>query len=348
MFTFKCIVVQLLWTKYFFHAELYSRNYDRLFVSFDSLVASPTDFAKKCKLFVNEDIVLNDLEIDIFIDKTMKHENIAYSNISNDIPLYVKNILNIMKADSLNKVTNHKFDSIRRDFLSFYEMVQVTDVVFNTQLSKDLHAVLSSKEQEIAELNFQVTAYTEQAQVFLKTNEELKIRIAELTTHTESLQAQNNELVEQKEQQEQQEQKLESQQQLQQQLQEQQAALQAANAEKTQEMTVLMDDLIQVKENKEHQQTQDKERIVALTTHAESLQAQNNELVEQKEQQGHELENQKKLYQQQQQQQAELQAENEERLKENQTLNEEVKCLAADLIGLKDNKGLKLNRIFRK
>ncbi len=127
----------LIWLKHFFHAELYSRKYPRLFVRFDCLVERTTDTARNLKDFLDKDgdtLVVSD-ELDTFIDKKLKHNNLSGRNVGEHVPDFLRRIIDAVEADALEQID---FDLIREQYKSAYSMFHSPDVISYTKLSKHL------------------------------------------------------------------------------------------------------------------------------------------------------------------------------------------------------------------
>ena len=106
----------LLWAKHTLDAEYFSRKYDRASIIFDDLLDNPNrvvnDLAKLLDIDINEK---KQKYISSFLDKSIKHNNIDIKNFSKEVPLFLRELIDIIiKRDFDNR---DKFNSIRDEFL---------------------------------------------------------------------------------------------------------------------------------------------------------------------------------------------------------------------------------------
>lgn len=109
-----------LWSKYFFHSELQSRGYDRIFISFDRLIDNMEESLKEISSFLGIGDT-DEKKLNGFIDKGLKHNNIDYKTFGKDIPEHTVEILQIMEADRFADLKEEDFDRLREKFISYSE-----------------------------------------------------------------------------------------------------------------------------------------------------------------------------------------------------------------------------------
>jgi len=134
----------LLWTKYFLSAEYLSRKHPRIFLSFDSLLQNTKDNTKYLTNFISIDGRKQQKEIDLFLDKSVKHNNQSIKNISDNLPAFLENLLSIIKKEDFS---NHKkLDTTRKEFSNLLDMFKIVTVQNHVD-SKEVH------KQELQELS---------------------------------------------------------------------------------------------------------------------------------------------------------------------------------------------------
>ncbi|NCO00672.1 MAG: hypothetical protein GW906_02400 [Epsilonproteobacteria bacterium] len=137
----------LLWSKHFYHAEYFSRGYERLFVDFDTLVNDLDTQVKSIKAFVGLDKASLD-DIGDFIESGLKHKNISYENIKDSIPAFVREIVLLMKEHTLNETSYKVFDRLREELLASINIFHSQDVLSDVVLYKELSLEKTRLEQE--------------------------------------------------------------------------------------------------------------------------------------------------------------------------------------------------------
>ena len=105
----------ILWMKHFLLSENYSRKYNRIFISFDDLIYKTSMTLDEMSKFLGIDLVSKIQEnIDEFLDKNIKHNNIPIKNFSKDSTLLLQDIFKLIEIKKFND--ENKFDSMRKDF----------------------------------------------------------------------------------------------------------------------------------------------------------------------------------------------------------------------------------------
>jgi len=105
----------LLWSKHFLFAEYFSRRYKRIFLSFDNLLEDTDNILSVLEEFI--DLPLNkqiEKKIKKFLDKSIKHNNFRLENFSKDIPLFLREIIFIIKNKDFKN--SEKFDFLKNEF----------------------------------------------------------------------------------------------------------------------------------------------------------------------------------------------------------------------------------------
>jgi len=107
-----------LWSKYFFYSENYSRECDRMFISFDMLINNmPESLNKICNFL--EITKIDDQKIHGFIDKSLKHNNIDIAAIDTNLPYHIIEIIKLMSSDSLANLSFDEFDRLREEYYQY-------------------------------------------------------------------------------------------------------------------------------------------------------------------------------------------------------------------------------------
>jgi len=117
----------LLWTKYFYLSELYTRKYKRIFIGFDELVQDTLAQIETIKKFVG--IRKKNNDILKFIEKDLKHQNISFDNIKEYLPSFVRTTIELMNNNQLNETSFEVFDALREEFLTNREIFYAPDTI---------------------------------------------------------------------------------------------------------------------------------------------------------------------------------------------------------------------------
>ncbi|CAA6826102.1 MAG: Unknown protein, partial [uncultured Sulfurovum sp.] len=124
----------ILWMKHFLLSENYSRKYNRIFISFDDLIYKTPITLKEILDFLGIDLRKKMQEnIDDFLDKNIKHNNIPIKNFSKDSTLLLQDIFKLIGIKKFED--KNKFDSMRKDF---YHQLNL----FNNKELKDKNSIM--------------------------------------------------------------------------------------------------------------------------------------------------------------------------------------------------------------
>ena len=163
----------LLWAYHVVLAEKYTRNYKRIFFSFDKLLNNPStvihDISDKLDLNMNEIYKLKKDSISTFLEPNLKHHNITESSKVEKTPLIIKKIL--YHEDDYNSKNIEKiFDTLYDELFDYQKIFYNEDIMnklqflqtSNNTLTKDLKEIkkqrldlslkLEKKEKEIDNL----------------------------------------------------------------------------------------------------------------------------------------------------------------------------------------------------
>lgn len=134
----------LLWSHHFLSAEIMSRSYPRIFVSFDDVLYETDSTVDKLYDFTNiETKNKKRKQINQFLDINAKHNNSSLNNFSKETPAFLQNLFKILINSDFNN--DKRIDEIRRDFYYSLEMFQ------NSEMLKCV-ADQKSQKKEIHEL----------------------------------------------------------------------------------------------------------------------------------------------------------------------------------------------------
>jgi len=137
----------LLWTQHFLSAEYFSKNIQRMFLSFDELIEDRENSLKKLKEFTSVSISSKvEKLIEDFLDKNIKHNNISINNVNKDIPFFLSELITLI----INKEFDNKnlLKEIAKEFqysLEFFITKEMMDE------RKFLLEKLEQKELELRE-----------------------------------------------------------------------------------------------------------------------------------------------------------------------------------------------------
>jgi len=104
----------MLWTKHFLSAEYFSREYERMFLSFDELLFETKKSVDKLYQFTSFKGQKKRKAIGEFLDKDIKHNNIAIENFTKEIPRFLKELLKILQDNNFGDYET--LNIIRDDF----------------------------------------------------------------------------------------------------------------------------------------------------------------------------------------------------------------------------------------
>ena len=115
----------LLWGKYVLYGEYYSREFQRVFVSYDQLVRDPLGtlslIDEKLELGLSEEIKRNEQGIISFIERNMKKFNLTLRDLPSNTPHFVREAASLLEKLSLGEERDsgnvrEKFDRLRESY----------------------------------------------------------------------------------------------------------------------------------------------------------------------------------------------------------------------------------------
>lgn len=131
----------LLWAKHLLLAEKYSRKYKRHFISFNSLINNTADSLPELAKFAGVELSQSAVTTvqEQFLDPTLKHHNLDITNVAENIPEFIRELISFVQHDSFKNVTEKKWNAIFNEVSSLYQFLHTYDVQFQSQISRDLH-----------------------------------------------------------------------------------------------------------------------------------------------------------------------------------------------------------------
>jgi len=118
----------ILWSHHFLSAEYFSREYERMFLSFNKLLNDTEKTVDKLCDFIQLQPKKRKPIAD-FLDKKIKHSNITIENFTNDTPVFLQKLILLLKESNFNI---NVIDKIRNDFYFSLEMFQHTEILEST------------------------------------------------------------------------------------------------------------------------------------------------------------------------------------------------------------------------
>jgi len=182
----------LLWVYHFLLAEKFSRGHERVFIGFDDLMTNTEDtiqeLSSELKIDFNNKYMKKKKEIDLFLEPSLKHHNIAIENLSQNIPTIVKNILSFRTKFNKTDLTK-EFDVLFEELFSCKELFYNSDIIKTLDELKQTKEILTNKDKALhvksEELN--------------QTKENLQTKEQELNQTKQNLQTKEQELNQKKE-----------------------------------------------------------------------------------------------------------------------------------------------------
>jgi len=133
----------LIWSYHFLLAEKYSRKYERLFLFFDDLLDETKKSLERLEAFTG--LTLNDIrlnEINDFLDKNTKHNNLRLENFTKEIPLFLQKIIRLLQNKTFED--SDELDLIQKDFyyaLNLFQPIEIRNIMNAfPQLEKEVEA----------------------------------------------------------------------------------------------------------------------------------------------------------------------------------------------------------------
>lgn len=112
----------MLWSHFFFQAELLSRSHKRLVIEYSRDFDDLTELLEKIGMFIGLKVTDTSLaQANKFYSPHLKHHQVPLGNISDEIPRYLVELINIVKKKQFSHKA--KIDPLRNEFnksMSFY------------------------------------------------------------------------------------------------------------------------------------------------------------------------------------------------------------------------------------
>jgi GT2 family glycosyltransferase len=182
----------LLWLTHFFLAEKYSREYERIFISFDDLINNTPTILNQLESFTG--VKASDLaqkEVDKFIEKGIKNNNFPLNNFVNEAPKFLTRIVSQLEIGEFNDL--ELIDELRNEFLYNKDLFQNKLVKDTLSHVKNLEMIRKYNKEEVENLQIQNQelkklnkSFDNQAQ---HSQNEVAVLIQQKTTHERDLQA---------------------------------------------------------------------------------------------------------------------------------------------------------------
>jgi hypothetical protein len=178
----------LLWVSHFLFAEKYSRDYLRIFVSFNDLIHHTFDTITR---------IANSLQIDFsqlqephcqdeikkFLEPSLKHHNISHNNWSTHTPTIIQDIFKL--EDQFNSVSLiRKFDKLYQRFFTNKELFYNQDIKneFNVLRNR-----ITNQDIELTRANTDIKELTSYRNDFMILKERVSVQDRELKEGQETL-----------------------------------------------------------------------------------------------------------------------------------------------------------------
>ena len=174
----------ILWAKHFYLAEYYSRNYKRIFLSFDYLVDNINSYIKELENFTQLDTSKSSLEkINHFIEKDYKHINVPINNFSLEVPAFLKDTVELLKQNNFSDAK--LIDGIRNELNYLLKFFEGHNSTTSSQLEKErkLNSELINKQTE--ELK-NLEKVKQQLQIEQEKNKEINVIKSQLEAEQEN------------------------------------------------------------------------------------------------------------------------------------------------------------------
>ena len=143
----------LLWAYHFLLAEKFSREYERVFVSFDDLMSDTekviNEISSKLTLDFKDKYAKHRNEISGFLEPGLKHHNISIENLSANVPNIIKDILSLRSGFN-NENLSEKFDALRNQLFGYQKLFYHDDIVMLVSAGELAKSDLQKKEVELS------------------------------------------------------------------------------------------------------------------------------------------------------------------------------------------------------
>lgn len=186
----------ILWLHHFYQAELYSRQYSRVFLYFDELIENTAQYIKSLESFIGIEASEGvKQKIEDFLERDYKHINIPLNNFSQQIPVFLQKTLNLLQNNDFDDA--NVIDEIRDDF--YY----ILDMFHHKEINQTLTQHESDKQQieslttQTKELNENSSQLQEKLQETTSQLQKKSQHCSELNDTKITLEKRNNKLNEQ-------------------------------------------------------------------------------------------------------------------------------------------------------
>ena len=133
----------MLWSHYFFQAECYNRKYSSAIIKYHDDFTSIRHFINKLGALLNVNVT--DTQINAakeFYSPSLKHHHLGASNMSNDVPDYLRTLAKHIETKKLNKTLIYQLKTRFKHDKSYY-----------LHNEKKLHDIITEYKQSTTELN---------------------------------------------------------------------------------------------------------------------------------------------------------------------------------------------------
>lgn len=151
-----------LWANHILHSEIYSRNYQRIWISFDDMVGNPATVEKLLQFCTLGYDKQNNEEIHSFIDTTLKHHAMVYPVSDDNAPVFVNKINTLLENKEYEN--SEEWDLAMAEYSiyrSFFQPVELSNEIQNgkkalftvnlqNQELQDQRIALEKKDAEIS------------------------------------------------------------------------------------------------------------------------------------------------------------------------------------------------------
>ncbi|MGD9969666.1 MAG: hypothetical protein AB7S65_04365, partial [Sulfuricurvum sp.] len=148
----------LLWANYFYSGEYYSRQYERIFIDFDSLVRVTDQQITRISDFLGI-AQSNQENISEFIESDLKHNNISYDNIKDSLPPFIYEAIALMKHAKLDETSFETFNKLKEQYDAMVDIFYNLDVLQNLESVKivlNTNSELLNKLEYFEQKNYQM------------------------------------------------------------------------------------------------------------------------------------------------------------------------------------------------
>ncbi len=152
----------LLWIKHFLSAEYFSRKYERIFISFDNLLDETEKSLDELYIFTDFNTHKKQTEIYKFLDKNIKHNNIAIENFTKEIPRFFQELLDILQTKEFDNLD--LFDIIRNDYIYSQKLFQDNHNKELKTLMEKVHLLEQIKDIAVFDEEYYLKAYPDLSQ----------------------------------------------------------------------------------------------------------------------------------------------------------------------------------------